>query len=89
MPHVRTDVECCSAETWTCGMTRADRCNRDGTYGTGEALCGKDSCQSENCTGEVHNDIWLSYWEQPSCTGKWFSCGYASRDTCPELWSDG
>lgn len=34
-------------------------------------------------------EVRISYWEKGDCTGRWFGYGYASRDTCRPLWSEG
>ncbi|KAJ4148388.1 hypothetical protein LMH87_002861 [Akanthomyces muscarius] len=34
-------------------------------------------------------EVQVSYWEQPSCQGKWYGYGYAKRGECRHLWTDG
>lgn len=34
-------------------------------------------------------EVQISYWENANCQGKWFGYGYASRNTCRSLWTNG
>ncbi|KAJ6783591.1 hypothetical protein PWT90_10348 [Aphanocladium album] len=33
--------------------------------------------------------VQLSYWAEPGCAGDWYGYGYASRNSCRRLWTDG
>ncbi|TQV90074.1 glycosyl hydrolases family 18 [Cordyceps javanica] len=53
---------------------------------TGCSVASLDIANAGNCP---NGQVQISYWEHAGCTGKWFGYGYASRDTCRSLWSQG
>lgn len=53
---------------------------------TGCAVASLDLGGAGDCPdGEVQ----VSYWGGANCAGDWYGYGYASRDTCRPLWSEG